>query len=138
MGSSDPFRVLEGTYRVRCLYAVVYQRSSASPNPLDLHFLEVPEERVQRLSVLAVLGYALTLTNSVIGISISCEAGKLMGPAEYSLRLLAAVALFLGGIWVCALSHSIADQFWRVTTYGDVLLVHLLVQGLRSTHRPPK
>lgn len=87
--------------------------------------LDIPDHRVQKLSVLAVTSYVLTLVNSVFGISISCNGGAKMGAVEYYARMLAAIALFLGLGWVCLVRHDLWSSMWGAATYFDLLLAHL-------------
>ena len=110
---------------VAAMYEVVYQRSSGAPNPLVISILDLPESRVQKLSVLVILGYLLTLTNSLFRVSISCEAGRYMTRMEYGLRVLAAVILLLGGFWIYLFAHNPSDPFWGSASYGNLLAVHI-------------
>ena len=107
------------------LYGAYAQRATAHPALLDTKLLDLPDPRVQKLAVNMLIGYLLTLVNSLCGVAINCEASEGMSRGEWFLRLVGAWVLLFGGLYLGAWKNGPYDEFCGSATYGDLLLSHL-------------
>lgn len=111
---------------VSCLLTAIRQlynqAASGSPTELRLTPLLLPDSKTHSLTVFGGMTYVLTLVNSVTGVAVLCEGGA-------QIRILAAVVLFCGGVWLCTMRRSKDDLFWGSVTYLDVLISHLLASS---------
>ena len=86
------------------LYEAYAQRATAHPALLDTKLLDLPDPRVQKLAVNMLIGYLLTLVNSLCGVAINCEASEGMSRGEWFLRLVGAWVLLFGGLYLACIS----------------------------------